>query len=77
MRTNIDIDDELMAEAMKATGQTTKKGTVEAALRKAIMLSVQKEALEDLWGIGWEGNLDEMRTDWSPDVDWALQDERK
>jgi Arc/MetJ family transcription regulator len=77
MRTNIDIDDELMEKAMKATGQTTKKATVEAALRKAVMLSVQKEALEELWGIGWEGDLDEMRTDWTPDVDWALQDEKK
>jgi len=76
MRTNIDIDDELMKRAMKATGQTTKKATVEAALRKAVMLSVQKEALEDLWGIGWKGDLDEMRRDWSPNVDWAFQDEK-
>ena len=77
MRTNIDIDDELMAQAMKATGQRTKKATVEAALRKAVMLSGQKEAFENLWGIGWEGDLDEMRTDWSPDVDWALQRDKK
>jgi Arc/MetJ family transcription regulator len=77
MRTNIDIDDDLMAQAMKATGQTTKKATVEAALRKAVMLSVQKEALEELWGLGWEGDLDQMRSDWTPDVDWALRHGKK
>jgi Arc/MetJ family transcription regulator len=34
MRTNIDIDDELMERAMKVTGQRTKKAAVEAALRR-------------------------------------------
>ncbi len=61
MRTNIDIDDKLMAEAMKATGQTTKKATVEEALREVVRLNRQRQALKDLQGIGWEGDLDEMR----------------
>lgn len=34
MRTNIDIDDDLLAEAMRATGLKTKKATVEAGLRR-------------------------------------------
>lgn len=62
-RTNIDIDDELMAEAMKATGQTTKKGAVVESLRRMVRIKQQLEALEDLRGIGWEGDLDEMRRD--------------
>jgi Arc/MetJ family transcription regulator len=33
MRTTIDIDDDLMAAAMKCSGVPTKKGTVEEALR--------------------------------------------
>jgi Arc/MetJ family transcription regulator len=66
MRTNIDIDDELLLKAMKATGQKTKKATVEAALRKVVVLSEQQDALEQLWGIGWEGDLDEMRKGWGP-----------
>lgn len=53
-RTNIDIDDALMAEAMKATGQTTKKATVEEALRLVSRRKRLKQALEDLRGIGWE-----------------------
>jgi Arc/MetJ family transcription regulator len=36
MRTNIEIDDELMAQALKATGKTTKKDVVEAGLRTLI-----------------------------------------
>lgn len=61
MRTNIDIDDDLMEKAMKATGQRTKKGAVEEALRRVVRSSRQRKALEELHGIGWEGNLDAMR----------------
>jgi Arc/MetJ family transcription regulator len=61
MRTNIDIDDELLAEAMAATGQTTKKATVEEALRRVIQLHRQRKAGEKLAGTGWIGDLDAMR----------------
>ena len=76
MRTNIDIDDELMEKAMRATGQPTKKAAVEEALRQVVQTARRRQALEDLRGIGWEGNLEEMRNDWTPDVDWALQDKK-
>ena len=66
-RTNIDIDDELMAETMRATGQKTKKGAVEAAMRRAVLIERQLRALKNLEGIGWDGDLDEMRRDWSDD----------
>ena len=61
MRTNIDIDDELLKEAMAATGQSTKRATVEEALRRVVKLYRQKRAGADLAGIGWEGDLEEMR----------------
>lgn len=76
MRTNIDIDDKLLKEAMKATGQKTKKGAVEAALRLIVKRADQTQALNDLRGIGWEGDLYEMRNDWTPDVDWGLKGDR-
>lgn len=62
MRTNIDIDENLIQEAMKLTGITTKKAAVEEALRQ--MVSLKKQAkLKDLRGkLKWEGNLDEMRS---------------
>ncbi|MGD0095804.1 MAG: type II toxin-antitoxin system VapB family antitoxin [Terracidiphilus sp.] len=66
MRTNIDIDDKLMKQAMKATGATTKKAAVEASMRLAVQLHKQDKALNALWGLGWEGNLDEMRADRIP-----------
>ena len=61
MRTNIDIDDKLLSAAMRITGQTTKRGTVEEALRRIVQFDGQREALEGLAGLGWEGDLDAMR----------------
>ncbi|MFN3548023.1 MAG: type II toxin-antitoxin system VapB family antitoxin [Mesorhizobium sp.] len=64
MRTNIDIDDDLMAEAMKLAGKKTKKETVEEALRDLIRRRRGIGALLDLQGkIEWEGDLDAMRRD--------------
>ena len=61
MRTNIEIDDNLMAEAMRCSGLPTKKATVEEALRRLIRFKRQLEALEDMRGLGWEGDLDALR----------------
>jgi Arc/MetJ family transcription regulator len=61
MRTNIDIDDELLAEAMAATGLTTKRATVEEGLRLLVRLRAQVRALKELRGLGWEGDLGAMR----------------
>ena len=63
MRTNIDIDDKLLADAMAATGLKTKRAVVEEGLRTLTRLQRQVQALEALRGIGWEGDLDEMRRD--------------
>jgi Arc/MetJ family transcription regulator len=61
MRTNIDIDDALMAEAMKAGGFTTKKAAVEAALQALVLDHRRRHALHAMRGLGWEGDLDQMR----------------
>jgi Arc/MetJ family transcription regulator len=61
MRTNIDIDDKLMAAALKATGLSTKKDAVELGLKTLIRLKKQ-EGIRSLRGkLKWSGNLDEMR----------------
>ena len=61
MRTNIVIDDDLMAQALKATGLDTKKEVVEQGLKLLIKRSKQ-QSIRSLRGkIKWEGNLDEMR----------------
>jgi Arc/MetJ family transcription regulator len=61
MRTNIEIDDGLIAEAMRATGLTTKKATVEEALRRLVLHHRRRSAVADMAGLGWEGDLDQMR----------------
>ena len=61
MRTNIDIEDSLIAEAMAATGLPTKKATVEEALRRLVRHHRQQEAIRDMTGLGWDGDLDAMR----------------
>jgi Arc/MetJ family transcription regulator len=63
MRTNIEIEESLIKEAMKASGLTTKKATVEEGLRLIISLKKQ-EGIKSLRGkVKWEGDLDQMRTD--------------
>jgi len=63
MRTNIVIDDKLMADALKATGAKTKREAVEMGLRTLLALKKQ-ERIRGLRGkLRWNGNLEEMRTD--------------
>ncbi len=57
MRTNIEIDDTLMAEAQKASGHPTKRATVEEALRLMIKLRRQKAAAGAFGRYRWRGNL--------------------
>lgn len=63
MRTNIEIDDELMAQAMRLTGLPTKRAVVEEGLRLVVRVRKQVQALRSLKGLGWEGDFDEMRRD--------------
>jgi Arc/MetJ family transcription regulator len=61
MRTNIEIDDILMAEAQKASGHATKKQTVEQALRLMIRLRGQQEVGTAFGKHRWRGNLARSR----------------
>lgn len=63
MRTNIDIDDELMAATMKWSGKATKRGAVEEAMRHYTRAMIMRDLIESSRGIGWDGDLDEMRRD--------------
>lgn len=57
------IDDELMQEALKRSGLTTKRATIEYALKLLIKLKRQ-ETIKDFRGkLRWEGDLNEMRRD--------------
>jgi Arc/MetJ family transcription regulator len=61
MRTNIDIDDELLAEAKKIAGTTTKRATVEYALRELLRRKDRQRVRELMGAVAWEGDLDELR----------------
>jgi Arc/MetJ family transcription regulator len=61
MRTNIEIDDELMTEALRLTGLKTKRAVVEAGLRILVRLKKQEDILHLAGKVQWEGNLDESR----------------
>jgi Arc/MetJ family transcription regulator len=61
VRTNIEIDDRLMREAMRRSGSSTKKAVVEAGL-KLLVKTHSQVALRKLKGkVRWEGNLEESR----------------
>lgn len=61
MRTNIEIDDALMREALEASGLKTKRAAVEEGLRLLIRLR-QQDAVRSLFGrVRWEGDLDASR----------------
>jgi Arc/MetJ family transcription regulator len=61
VRTNIVLDEELIAEAMRRTGIKTKRAVVEEALRTLIQLKRQEDILALRGKLKWEGDLDEMR----------------
>ncbi len=63
MRTNIEIHDTLMAEALKASGARTKREAVELALRTLLQLQRQADASCLRGKVKWEGDLDAMRLD--------------
>jgi Arc/MetJ family transcription regulator len=63
MRTNIEIDDKLMADTLVATGLKTKREAVELGLRTVLRLRQQEELRQFRGKLDWQGNLDEMRRD--------------
>jgi Arc/MetJ family transcription regulator len=61
MRTNIEIDDTLMAAAQKASGHASKKQTVEEALRLMVRLRRQHEVGAAFGKYNWRGSLARSR----------------
>ncbi len=61
MRTNIVIDDKLMAQALKLGGYRTKRRAVEEGLRLLVRLRRQERARRLRGKLDWQGSLDELR----------------
>ncbi len=63
MRTNIDIDDDLMRQAMQSSEATTKRGVVEEALRLLIQTRGQGRIRRLRGKVAWNGDLDASRAE--------------
>jgi Arc/MetJ family transcription regulator len=70
MRTNIEIDDDLMEEAMRRAKTKTKRETVEEGLRLLIKLNRQTGIRRLRGKVKWEGNLDELRSARGQRIEW-------
>lgn len=60
-RTNIDLDDELIEQAMSRYGFTSKRAAVDFALRRLVGEGMTREEALAMEGSGWSGDLDKMR----------------
>ena len=63
-RTNIDLDDALVARVMRRYGLRTKRAAVDLALRRLDLEPMSREEALAMQGKGWEGDLDELRRGW-------------
>jgi Arc/MetJ family transcription regulator len=63
VRTNIEIDEELVTTVMRRYHLRTKKDAVDLALRRTAGRPLTREFLDEVEGMGWDGDLAEMRND--------------
>ena len=68
-RTNIDIDDFLLSQAMAIYGCKTKREAVDLALRRLVGDPMTLEEARAMQGRGWDGDLDAMR--FNEHADWT------
>jgi Arc/MetJ family transcription regulator len=61
MRTNIEIDDELMGQALRCSGRRTKRAVVEEGLRLLVKTRAQAKIRRLRGKALWEGNLESSR----------------
>ena len=62
-RTNIELDEDLVAETMRRYGLSSKRAAVDFALRRLVGEAMTREESLQMQGTGWEGELDDLRRD--------------
>lgn len=65
-RTNIDIDDDLVRQAMRRYGLKTKREAVDLALRRLVGEPLSLEDALAMQGTGWDADLDQLRSEVGP-----------
>ena len=68
-RTNIDIDEGLVTEAMRRYGLSSKRAAVDLALRRLVRDAMTRSEALAMEGDGWEGDLAELRRHELPAVE--------
>jgi len=63
-RTNIELDEQLVAEAMALYGTRTMRETVDLALRHLVGARLTAAEAVTMEGTGWDGDLDAQRAGW-------------
>ncbi len=63
MRTQMVIDDELMAAVLALTGIKSKREAVEQGLKTLLALKQQEQIKQFKGTLHWEGDLEQMRTE--------------
>lgn len=65
-RTNIEIDDDVIAKVQAMYSLRTKREAVDFALRRLLVVPMTADEFLTMEGSGWDGDLDEMRAGASP-----------
>ncbi|HVA21811.1 MAG TPA: type II toxin-antitoxin system VapB family antitoxin [Candidatus Micrarchaeia archaeon] len=60
-RTNLELDEVLVARAMQCYGLTSKRAAVEFALQRLVGDVLTQQEVLDLEGVGWETDLESVR----------------
>lgn len=72
-RTNVVVDDDLVERVKKLYGLRTTREAIDFALRKVAGKKYRPRDILDLQGMGWEGDLQEMRGSEPPEVIWGSE----
>jgi len=60
-RTNVELDEKLVARVMRRYGLPTKRAAIDLALRRLDLEPMSREEALAMRGTGWEGDLAELR----------------
>lgn len=61
MQTTLELDEQLLHQAMEDSGETNESAAVEAGLRLLVQMRAQANLRELRGKVQWEGNLDQLR----------------
>ena len=67
-RTNVDVDDALVDEAMRRYHLPSKRAAIDLALRRLVGDGMDSQEALEMEGSGWDADLEELRSNSAADV---------